>query len=131
MLLLALGGCAAAGGERAASDARPLLVASRVGLGASSTASATRPPAAALPKPTLQERAGLVVTTTACWYPAGLRATAGDALPKLDPKLCRTVSERVVVDGPADADTLHRVEALTVQDVGLKLEALTALPDEE
>lgn len=131
MLLLALGGCATAGGERAGSDARPTLVASRVGLGASLTGSATRPPAPTLPKPTLQERAGLVVTTTACWYPAGLRATAADAVPKLDGKLCRTVSERVVVDGPADAATLHRVEALTVQDVALKLEALTAPPDEE
>lgn len=126
--VVALGGCAAtaptgAGGAR--------LVASRgAALALPASASAPLGRDATPPRPPLPERAGLVVTTMACWYPAARQATVGEALPRLDPKRCHTVSERVVLDGPADAETLHRVEALTVQDVGLKLEAVTAPSDD-
>jgi hypothetical protein len=65
-------------------------------------------------------RLGLVVTMTACWYPAAATATA-DVAPRLDSRQCRTLGERVVGDVP-DASTRARIERLTIEDVALKLE---------
>lgn len=66
-------------------------------------------------------RAGLIVTMTICWYPTSATATVAEAAPRLEPRQCRVVGERVVMDLP-DADTSARAERYTIEDVALKAE---------
>src|SRR5689334_19230898 len=79
--------------------------------------------------PSAQQRYDLAVTMTTCWYPAPANGTAADAAPRGDPRHCRTISERVVIEA-GDADALRRVERLTIEDVALKFEGAEEEPAE-
>ncbi len=80
-------------------------------------------PSAAEPR-----RFGLIVTMSACWYPAAPTTTANDPAPRLDPRQCRVIGERIVTDIP-DLVMRGRIERLTIEDVALKFERRDADQD--
>ncbi len=126
-LALALAGCATRASLPPPSDA-PRAVSASADRAVWVTA---RPPTPTPPRAAGgNARQGLVVTSSACWYPVGPDSSPADKLPKIESRQCQTVSERVFVDGATDADKLRRIQALTIEDVAVKLEALSAFEAE-